>query len=197
MNELVALAEIMLTQIKDLMQDENANIDRKKAKKDIARLDNFLGLVEIFAPSELHISEIWVTLISDVIVSFQKEPSEIHFRSVTFDVDPFYTNQLEHLHQVFIVEHHLVYPYLVPVRPSLDSEIIESLPSKSFGQLDKIWQSKDKHCAICMEVYQTKDTLLILPCNHLYHKECIQTWFNKSHLCPYCRLDLKNIDQRH
>jgi hypothetical protein len=49
-------------------------------------------------------------------------------------------------------------------------------------------------CAICFmtvdtmtEQYQDR-TYMLTPCNHLYHAECLTTWFVSGHLnCPVCR----------
>ncbi len=39
-------------------------------------------------------------------------------------------------------------------------------------------------CCICYEgVVEGK----MLSCGHIYHKECIDTWFNEKKICPYCR----------
>jgi hypothetical protein len=40
-------------------------------------------------------------------------------------------------------------------------------------------------CAICMGEYQIDEVLRKLPCNHAYHKECIDHWLqNNSTKCP-------------
>lgn len=44
---------------------------------------------------------------------------------------------------------------------------------KSFGE-----------CSICLE--DMKLNLEALPCGHLFHKKCIQTWSNKKKVCPIC-----------
>lgn len=39
-------------------------------------------------------------------------------------------------------------------------------------------------CCICYEgVVEGK----MLNCGHIYHKECIDSWFNEKKICPYCR----------
>jgi predicted nucleic-acid-binding protein len=41
-------------------------------------------------------------------------------------------------------------------------------------------------CAICRETIETSETR-VLPCNHSYHKECIDSWLVRVPSCPYCR----------
>jgi hypothetical protein len=41
-------------------------------------------------------------------------------------------------------------------------------------------------CAICRETLETSETR-VLPCNHSYHKECIDSWLARVPSCPYCR----------
>lgn len=45
-----------------------------------------------------------------------------------------------------------------------------------------------EECSICLDEIQYKD-VYILPCLHIYHKDCISHWFNKKkeYLCPICR----------
>jgi hypothetical protein len=41
-------------------------------------------------------------------------------------------------------------------------------------------------CAICYDTINGNDKN-ILKCNHIFHKNCIEKWFQKSHHCPLCR----------
>lgn len=45
----------------------------------------------------------------------------------------------------------------------------------------------DTSCAICRENLLDGDELLILPCQCLFHKECISQWLTTSASCPLCR----------
>lgn len=50
----------------------------------------------------------------------------------------------------------------------------------------------NKECNICMEEYKLKNTLISLPCKHLFHKKCIQNWLcNEKVSCPICRKDMR------
>lgn len=44
-----------------------------------------------------------------------------------------------------------------------------------------------EQCVICLENMNNNTTLLTLECSHIYHKECIDDWLNKSQTCPMCR----------
>ncbi len=47
-------------------------------------------------------------------------------------------------------------------------------------------------CVVCQNVLRFQDEVRILPCSHVYHKECIDQWFGDIHLsehnnCPLCQ----------
>lgn len=42
-------------------------------------------------------------------------------------------------------------------------------------------------CSICLTEYIKDDEVKILPCQHNYHLECIDNWFNVDDICPTCR----------
>uniref|UniRef100_A0A3Q2EIR6 RING-type E3 ubiquitin transferase n=2 Tax=Cyprinodon TaxID=28741 RepID=A0A3Q2EIR6_CYPVA len=45
--------------------------------------------------------------------------------------------------------------------------------------------SKDVgECAICLEDLQQGDTIARLPCLCIYHKGCIDAWFEVNRSCP-------------
>lgn len=45
----------------------------------------------------------------------------------------------------------------------------------------------DETCAICFEQIGSG---VQLNCEHVYHEECIGTWFMKKTTCPMCRYDI-------
>lgn len=48
-------------------------------------------------------------------------------------------------------------------------------------------------CPICLDGIIEVD-LSVIKCNHMFHKECIDKWFKKSHRCPLCRDSLFNLN---
>ena len=47
----------------------------------------------------------------------------------------------------------------------------------------------DNVCIICREEMQAPTTKK-LPCNHIFHKTCLRSWFQRQQTCPTCRLDV-------
>ena len=45
-------------------------------------------------------------------------------------------------------------------------------------------------CPICLEPFKLRQHAKKLPCEHMFHKKCIDRWLNRSHLCPCCRNDI-------
>jgi hypothetical protein len=46
---------------------------------------------------------------------------------------------------------------------------------------------EDLECSICLKNFKVKDTICITKCNHTYHKNCSDTWFEIKDTCPNCR----------
>ncbi|CAN6339579.1 unnamed protein product [Urochloa humidicola] len=45
-------------------------------------------------------------------------------------------------------------------------------------------------CAVCLEAYETGNTIRTMPCSHGFHESCIFQWLRVSRLCPLCRFAL-------
>ena len=43
---------------------------------------------------------------------------------------------------------------------------------------------------ICMMDYKDGEVIVATPCEHLFHKRCLQEWFQLSRTCPVCRTDV-------
>tara|TARA_B100001094_G_C18143147_1_gene779082 strand:+ start:908 stop:1459 length:552 start_codon:yes stop_codon:yes gene_type:complete len=42
-------------------------------------------------------------------------------------------------------------------------------------------------CSICLENFDNEREIVQIPCQHKFHKDCIETWFETHSTCPMCR----------
>ena len=49
-------------------------------------------------------------------------------------------------------------------------------------------------CAVCLTDFSSDEKIRELPCAHIYHEECVYSWFLKSKrpVCPLCRFNLQH-----
>ncbi|CAN8264035.1 unnamed protein product [Cochlearia groenlandica] len=68
--------------------------------------------------------------------------------------------------------------------------LIHKLPCFTF--CDSHLHKSIETCAICLEDYQFGETLRLLPCQHVFHLSCIDSWLTKSGTsCPVCKHDIR------
>lgn len=48
-------------------------------------------------------------------------------------------------------------------------------------------------CCICLADFEVGETVRKLPCSHLFHPACIDTWLEFNTLCPLCKQDVRAI----
>ena len=96
-------------------------------------------------------------------------------------------------------------------RRGLSREAIDAIPIKTYqnedtsappeaatesepdtGGLSDVGLDDDECCPICLLEYEQGDELRLLPCNHEFHKECIDSWLENNTSCPACRHSLSN-----
>ncbi|KAJ3232535.1 hypothetical protein HDU78_007008 [Chytriomyces hyalinus] len=51
-------------------------------------------------------------------------------------------------------------------------------------------------CAICVEHFTATedDPAKILPCKHIFHKQCLTPWLKLHNTCPFCRFEVQTDD---
>jgi len=81
-------------------------------------------------------------------------------------------------------------PRSSPVHRSLDL----GAPSESLQQREEDDDDVD-WCVICQEYFTEGETLLVLPCFHKFHNDCIEPWLEGHHKCPTCNSDVKLPEQ--
>jgi len=64
-------------------------------------------------------------------------------------------------------------------RPAMSRDARAALPVVKVG--------KTEICPVCQEDIPEGGIAKKLPCNHLFHDECLMTWLEKANSCPTCR----------
>ena len=67
-----------------------------------------------------------------------------------------------------------------------------------YKHIKKYSKIKEKKCSICLLKYKKSDIIKEFPCSHVFHKNCILKWIEKSNICPLCKYniegDVNNIE---
>ncbi|XP_051943200.1 E3 ubiquitin-protein ligase RNF126-like isoform X1 [Hippocampus zosterae] len=71
--------------------------------------------------------------------------------------------------------------------PPADRERIKSLPTVSITEEHV---AAGLECPVCKEDYGVDESVRQLPCNHLFHNDCIVPWLEQHDTCPVCRKSL-------
>ena len=70
----------------------------------------------------------------------------------------------------------------------LNNEQFESLPCNFYKDLNL---NEIKECLICINNFNDEDEIIHLPCNHMFHKNCIKSWIcEENNKCPVCRIEV-------
>jgi E3 ubiquitin-protein ligase synoviolin len=55
----------------------------------------------------------------------------------------------------------------------------------------------DTICIICREEMSGDNQVKKLPCDHIFHKNCLRSWFQRQQTCPTCRTQVLRINPLH
>lgn len=72
------------------------------------------------------------------------------------------------------------------VPPSKLSEI----ERKVFQRNANVAKGEEEKCPICITEFEDGEEIKNLPCNHMFHGNCIDTWLVQNSHCPICKADL-------
>tara|TARA_B100001105_G_C22332466_1_gene417530 strand:+ start:472 stop:900 length:429 start_codon:yes stop_codon:yes gene_type:complete len=100
------------------------------------------------------------------------------------------SNDVEHYNDMSGTNITIVYK-LSPIKKYFKSKRVLLSHLKSYTKVkkdDKLLVNK-KTCLICLNLYKEGEYKRCLPCNHTYHKRCIDEWLIrcKKMSCPLCR----------
>lgn len=81
-----------------------------------------------------------------------------------------------------------------PIPEILEPVVVRPTPSQiAAGTQLELVDANDENCAICQDRMEPgSEARVIRVCDHRFHTECIDTWFQRSVLCPTCRHDIRD-----
>ena len=53
----------------------------------------------------------------------------------------------------------------------------------------------EEKCMVCLEIFQEKDIVANIDCNHVFHIGCLQEWGKRNPKCPLCKNVLPILTQ--
>jgi hypothetical protein len=72
-------------------------------------------------------------------------------------------------------------------------KIINKCTQKEY-KIENNNQNQNKEtCTICLQEFKNSEKILVLPCKHYFHIDCIKNWFEKNLTCPLDNLSLRNL----
>lgn len=73
--------------------------------------------------------------------------------------------------------------------PPAGENSIKNLPKIKFSK-DSVKEENLRECSVCKEEFEEATEVVKMPCNHLFHQECLLTWLKMHNSCPTCRFEL-------
>ncbi|GLJ38584.1 hypothetical protein SUGI_0786700 [Cryptomeria japonica] len=80
----------------------------------------------------------------------------------------------------------------------LDKQVIKALPVFVYKEEEESFKDSDEEedeqptCVICCSKFEQNEEVRELPkCNHRFHVNCIDKWFQLKSTCPICRINVK------
>ncbi|KAL9556353.1 hypothetical protein MBANPS3_001904 [Mucor bainieri] len=78
--------------------------------------------------------------------------------------------------------------------PPAPEQVIESLQKRPLTDKEK---SQETDCAVCKDQFESQEQVIELPCEHIFHDECIKPWLKLNSTCPVCRHSVLPDQQEH
>ena len=70
-----------------------------------------------------------------------------------------------------------------------DEDILEQLPESEIDDISQLSEERQE-CIICLIKFKKSDKITMLPCTHMFHSYCVETWLKARDFCPVCKLKI-------
>jgi len=77
--------------------------------------------------------------------------------------------------------------------PHASEEAIAALETVVWGGGE---EGQERECVVCQEGFGDGRVLKRMPCGHVFHGECLETWLRRhANNCPVCRREIKSRER--
>lgn len=76
-------------------------------------------------------------------------------------------------------------PY--PRRRAWKRGLFSSWSSNGRSAAEEEEKDEEKECTVCLEAFVANEHVLVTPCNHMFHNDCLVPWVKLHGKCPVCR----------
>lgn len=74
--------------------------------------------------------------------------------------------------------------------PPAPRAAIDAMPTV---KISRMHLRSDSQCPVCQEKFELGSEAREMPCNHIYHSDCIVPWLVEHNSCPVCRVELPQV----
>jgi len=74
-------------------------------------------------------------------------------------------------------------------------EVLDLLPRVAFDPQLFDGNPHPDSCPVCMEDFGEGQQIILTPCLHVFHLQCLQGWLTKKKECPSCRWDVTDTGE--
>ncbi|KAI8890750.1 hypothetical protein K501DRAFT_168163, partial [Backusella circina FSU 941] len=60
-------------------------------------------------------------------------------------------------------------------------QVIDSLKQRTLTEEEAVQESD---CAVCKDLFEPEERVTELPCDHIFHDDCIKPWLKLNGTCP-------------
>ena len=78
----------------------------------------------------------------------------------------------------------------VQAGPRLQKDQLSKIPITKFQKKADVKAGEEEKCPICLIDLEHNEEIRSLPCKHIFHPSCIDTWLVKNSSCPICKRDV-------
>lgn len=77
-----------------------------------------------------------------------------------------------------------------PVSKGIKETDTSKLVLSTYHKPENVQEGEEDRCTICITDLEHEEQIRKLPCNHIFHPQCVDKWLLQDSRCPMCKFDV-------